>query len=180
VYAPYSAAEPAGHLHEPPTAAAKQRVAAALHRARRAGRPHRPRSAGRSEQTAVPHRSPVLRHFLEMVAAMAVGMMLLGAVTGWALPLAGLEDAMTGPELDALLMAFNMSVGMTVWMRHRGHDWPSILAMDAAMFVPFFALFPVLWLDAISEDAMFSLGHVLMLPAMAAVMFRQRHHHVPS
>jgi hypothetical protein len=37
-----------------------------------------------------------------------------------------------------------------------------------------------LWLDAISEDAMFSLGHVLMLPAMAAVMFRQRHHHVPS
>jgi hypothetical protein len=36
-------------------------------------------------------------------------------------------------------------------------------------------LFPLLWLDAISVDAMYGLAHVLMLPVMLAVM-RRRHH----
>lgn len=178
MYAPYSTADLSGHLHERRTAAAKERLAASLRRVQRARRRNERRPAGRSKHRAARHRSHALRHFLEMVAAMVVGMVVLGALTGWALPLAGFEDSRTGPELDALLMAFNMSVGMTVWMRHRGHDWPSILAMDAAMFVPFLALFPVLWLDAISEDAMLGLGHVLMLPAMATVMVRRRHSNV--
>jgi flagellar biosynthetic protein FliP len=123
------------------------------------------------------HRRHLLRHFLEMVLAMAVGMVVLGGLVSAGISLAGLDDSRIGPELDALLMAFNMSVGMTLWMRYRGHRWPAILEMDGAMFAPFVALFPLLWVDAISEDGMYGLGHVLMLPAMLAVMLRRRPEH---
>jgi hypothetical protein len=60
-----------------------------------------------------------IRHYLEMVVAMFVSMGLLAAasagveaLTGWEYPAA--------PELVALKMAFDMSVGMVVWMRFRG------------------------------------------------------------
>jgi hypothetical protein len=106
-----------------------------------------------------------------MVVAMVAGMAALGGVAA----VAGLDTSRIRPELDMLMMALGMAIGMTVWMRHRGHGWAGVLEMDAAMFVPFIALFPLLWLDAISVDGMFGLGHVLMLPAMLTVMIRRRH-----
>ena len=119
----------------------------------------------------VHRRSHLVRHFLEMVVAMFVGMAALGGVAA----VTGVDTSQTRPELEVLLMALSMAVGMTVWMRHRGHDWRAVLEMDAAMFVPFIGLFPLLWLGAISVDAMYGLGHVLMLPAMLVVMVRRRH-----
>jgi hypothetical protein len=77
-----------------------------------------------------------LRHYLEMVAAMLVGMVVLGAALRGVLALAGLRYPVQYPELVALEMAATMSVGMVTWMRHRGHGWASTLEMAGAMFVP--------------------------------------------
>jgi hypothetical protein len=84
-----------------------------------------------------------------MVAAMVVGMVVLGAAVRGVLALAGLAFPAQYPELVALEMAFDMSVGIVAWMRHRGHGWASTLEMAGAMFAPAVALFPLLWLGVI-------------------------------
>lgn len=115
-----------------------------------------------------------LRHYIEMVAAMFVGMAVLGAAVRGILALAGLEFPAQYPELTSLEMALNMSIGMVVWMRYRGHSWVSTLEMAGAMFVPAFVLFPLLWLGVISGESLLALEHMAMLPLMFLVMLRRR------
>jgi flagellar biosynthetic protein FliP len=100
-------------------------------------------------------------------------MMVMGTLVSAGIRLAGGDYARIGPEAGALLMAFNMSAGMTLWMRYRRHRWPAILEMDGAMFASFAVIFPLLWVDVLSEDAMYVIGHVLMLPAMLAVVLHR-------
>jgi hypothetical protein len=126
------------------------------------------------EQRHVGHgRWPFARHYLEMVAAMFVGMAVLSGLVRGGLALAGLEMP-DQPELLSLEMAFHMAAGMVVWMRYRGHGWPSTLEMAGAMFVSALALFPVLWAGAIDGDDLLMLEHLLMLPLMYVVMLRRR------
>ena len=116
-----------------------------------------------------------LRHYLEMVAAMLVGMVVLGGAVRGVLALAGLAYPTRYPELVALEMAVDMSVGMVVWMRYRGHGWAATLEMvAAAMFAPLAVLLPLLWLGAVDGDAVLVLEHVAMLPLMFLVMLRRR------
>jgi hypothetical protein len=115
-----------------------------------------------------------LRHYLEMVAAMLVGMVVLGAAVRGVLALAGLTFPAQVPELAALEMAFDMSVGMVAWMRLRGHGWASTLEMAGAMLAPAVALLPLLWLGVISGDALLVVQHLAMLPLMYLVMLRRR------
>ncbi|WP_336207842.1 hypothetical protein [Nonomuraea sp. LPB2021202275-12-8] len=110
------------------------------------------------------------RHYVEMVIAMFAGMIVLGLVQS----AAGLElSHESEPELAYLLMAFNMSVGMTVWMRYRGHGWASTLEMCGAMFAPIVPLYPLLWLGLIDGMSLMVIAHVAMFPAMLAVMLRR-------
>ena len=79
-----------------------------------------------------------VRHFLEMVVAMIVGMAVLGAMFRLVLlPLLGFSYAEVAEltELRALVMATNMVIGMSLWMRHRGHGWASV--WDGRRDVPF-------------------------------------------
>ena len=116
-----------------------------------------------------------LRHYLEMVAAMLAGMLVLGGAVRGVLALAGLAYPTRYPELVALEMAVDMSVGMVVWMRYRGHGWAATLEMvAAAMFAPLAVLLPLLWLGAIDGDALLVLEHVAMLPLTFLVMLRRR------
>ncbi|GAA2889629.1 hypothetical protein GCM10010517_53770 [Streptosporangium fragile] len=115
-----------------------------------------------------------LRHYLEMIAAMLVGMAVLGAAVRGALALAGLEFPPGRPEVAVLEMAATMSAGMVVWMRHRGHGWAGTLEMTATMIVPALALLPLLWLGVLPGDALLLLEHVVMLPLMLLVMLRRR------
>jgi hypothetical protein len=114
------------------------------------------------------------RHYLEMVAAMLVGMVVFGATLRGVLALAGLRYPTLYPELMALEMAATMSAGTVAWMRHRRHGWTSTLEMAGAMFAPLIALFPLLWLGVISGDALLLLEHVAMLLLMYLVMLRRR------
>jgi hypothetical protein len=119
-------------------------------------------------------RRHFLRHYLEMVAAMFVGMAVLGAAVRGVLALAGLEFPAQYPELVSLEMAFDMSAGMVAWMRHRGHGWASTLEMAGAMFAPAVALIPLLWLGVVSGESLLLLEHLAMLPLMYLVMLRRR------
>jgi hypothetical protein len=116
-----------------------------------------------------PLRRRVLRfvgHYLEMLAAMAVGMMLLAPL--W-------PDAWTArPDVDALVMAANMTIGMALWMAIRRHTTRQITEMSAAMVAPFLVLLVPYWLGAISGDAVMLVGHVLMFATMLAAMLLRR------
>ena len=115
------------------------------------------------------------QHYVEMVIAMAVGMLVFGAATRGLLTLAGAELSATRHPVPASLeMAFDMSVGMLVWMRVRGHGWAGSLEMCGAMFTPLAVLFPPLWLDVVGADSMITLEHAVMLPLMLVVMLRRR------
>jgi hypothetical protein len=119
-------------------------------------------------------RRRFLRHYLEMVAAMLVGMIVVGAAVRGVLALAGLGFPTRRPELAALEMAFDMSVGMVAWMRYRGHGWASTLEMAGAMLAPAVGLFPLLWLGVIDGGALLVLEHLAMFPLMFLVMLRRR------
>ena len=71
-------------------------------------------------------------------------------------------------------MAFDMSVGMVVWMRYRGHGWASTLEMVGAMFAPAVLLAP-LSLDGRHLGRASHDRHTrAMLPLMLLVMLRRR------
>ncbi len=116
-----------------------------------------------------------VRHFAEMVAAMAVGMVVLHPLWMFLLDAAGASGLMHNPYTGALIMATNMTVAMSAWMRIRGHRWQPIVEMGAAMYVPFLVLFGPLALDLIDSGALMLWGHLLMLPAMAAAMLARPH-----
>ncbi|MEU4393773.1 hypothetical protein [Kribbella sp. NPDC023855] len=123
------------------------------------------------------------RHFAEMVIAMVLGMLLLGPVWNSLAVVTGLSSFFARPTVSALVMATNMTIAMSIWMRHRGHGWRSTGEMGAAMYVPFAVTLPPFWAGAWSADTALMGGHVLMLPAMAVAMLIRRgeyttgHHH---
>ena len=106
-----------------------------------------------------------VRHYLEMVVAMLVGMVVLGPVENLVWP-----ALTTRADVGVMVMATNMALGMGAWMRFRGHSWRGIAEMSASMYVPFAVLLVPFWAGAIGEGALMTWGHVLMLPSMALVM----------
>lgn len=99
-------------------------------------------------------------HFVQMVVAMVLGMLVLGML--WP------HTSSVEPML--LIMATNMAVGMAVWMFWKRHRVVAVVEMSAAMYASFVVLFPFLWLGWLSADGAMMLGHVLMLPAMLGAM----------
>ncbi|HEX6579886.1 MAG TPA: hypothetical protein VF195_03340 [Actinomycetota bacterium] len=125
----------------------------------------------------VPRRSHFWRHFVEMVIAMVVGMAVLGFPFRAILGQFGYtrDEAFDRfPEIVCLVMTFNMAVGMVAWMRFRGHPWRITAEMTLAMCVATAVALAMFWLHIIAADPMIALMHVLMLPAMLAVMLRRR------
>lgn len=113
-----------------------------------------------------------LWHYAEMAIAMVVGMVLLGLLWSVFLP----DDLRT--DVDTLIMAANMTIGMAVWMLVRRHGWASIAEMSLAMFVPFLVLLVPFWLGVLSGHLVMVLGHVLMFVAMALAMLRRRDEYI--
>lgn len=122
--------------------------------------------------TAAPPRTTTRKlarfaaHYVEMVAAMLIGMVVLHPL--W--PVAWLER----PDAAALVMATNMTVAMTAAMLLRRHSWPRIAEMAAAMYLPFVVLLVPFWFEAIGGGTLMVAGHVLMVPLMLAVMVWRR------
>lgn len=120
-------------------------------------------------------------HYLEMLAAMGVGMGALGWIWRLAFDAAGASAVLDRPEPMALAMATNMTIGMTLLMRWRRHSWRACAEMGAAMYLPFLVLFVPMWAGVLSPGGMYLWGHVLMLFTMASAMALRveeyAHHH---
>ena len=117
------------------------------------------------------------RHFGEMFVAMMVGMMVLGGLDGMILSAAGtsvrnVKDS--APEAFALVMALNMTIGMTLWMRYRRHSWAMCGEMAGAMFLPAIAALVLFWCAVIHTRAVGGVEMAAMVPAMLAVMLFRR------
>ena len=127
-------------------------------------------SSHEESRTALVRWWVLVRHYVEMVLAMTVGMVVLGAARdalGWTVPFAGY------PGTWFLLMATDMAIGMVVWMRIRRHGWPGTLEMSAAMYVPA-VLLPLVWAGLVGSMTFMVVAHVLMFLAMGAVLLRRR------
>jgi len=114
-----------------------------------------------------------IRHYVEMVVAMFLGMVVLG------LPIEGALRAMgtsatdletTAPALALLGMAVTMTVPMVGWMRYRGHTCRPCAEMSAAMFVPTFAVIALLAAGVGDFHSLMMWEHVAMLAAMLVAM----------
>ena len=133
---------------------------------------------GLAASEAVPRSSwpAFVRHFLEMVVAMWIGMAAGGLIFAPILAALGItpsEARVRYPELSMLVMAFTMTVPMVLWMRHRGHGWRSCSEMSAGMVLPGVFLLCVFWLG-ITDGPACGLYCALMLGAMLAVMLYRR------
>ncbi len=115
-------------------------------------------------------RGAFARHFLEMLAAMMVGMAVLGGGVSLVFWLLGQGDLLNPIPVRTILMATDMSVSMGLWMRHRGHRWSRIAEMSAAMYAPFLVLLAPYSAGLIGQGPVMGGGHLLMLVFMLAVM----------
>jgi hypothetical protein len=114
------------------------------------------------------------RHYLEMLLAMGVGMVVLGGLDSALLSAMGSSTARVekdAPALMLLAMGFNMTVPMVAWMRVRGHGWGPSAEMAASMILPSLAVVAFLAAGVVTDlGALLGIQHVVMLPAMLVAM----------
>jgi hypothetical protein len=137
-----------------------------------------PQHSGRSARRFV-------GHYVEMVAAMLLGMIALGKPADWLLGALGASSS-GGHHTTRMLatMAVTMTVPMVGWMRYRGHAWRPIAEMAASMLVPTAAVLGLLWTGVTTgAGALMVIEHGAMLLCMLAAMFGRLdeyagpHHH---
>ena len=120
---------------------------------------------------------PFIRHYIEMVLAMVIGMYALMPLWPVAFRAAGAPHLLDRAEPMALSMATGMALAMAAWMAFRRHGWRDIAEMTAAMYLPFVILFPATLAGAMTSGTMMIAGHGLMLAAMLALMLWRRDHY---
>ena len=145
---------------------------------------HAPRRARRISSST----RHFVRHYFEMVAAMFLGMAVLGVPAGWAFGAAGTSWSELGsdaPGLMLLAMAATMTAPMVGWMRYRGHGWRANTEMSASMLVPTFAAIALLEASVVDDIGVLVVAeHVAMLLGMLGAMLLRpaeyTHHHAPG
>lgn len=128
---------------------------------------------GRSEQRL--GRSPsgatrrFIRHYVEMVAAMLLGMAVLGSASELVL------DIPDGTAATLVEMAVWMTVPMVAWMRFRGHGWRACTEMVGVMLLPTAGALALLATGVVTDvDALMMFEHSVMFPAMLVAMLLRR------
>jgi hypothetical protein len=111
------------------------------------------------------------RHYLEMVASMFLGMIVLMPPAGALLGVAGTSWNELSPAMNSFLMAITMAVPMAAWMRYRGHAWKPTYEMVAAMLVPTVVVMSLLGAHLVENGGALGIfEHVGMLAAMLIAM----------
>jgi hypothetical protein len=120
----------------------------------------------------------VVRHFIEMVVAMFLGMVVLGEPAMLALGAAGVSSAELEADAPAVMllgMGVTMTVPMVAWMRYRGHGWAPSNEMAASMLIPTAGAIGLLWAGLVDEiGTLLAIEHIVMLPAMLLAMLLRR------
>ena len=119
-----------------------------------------------------------IRHYIEMLAAMFLGMAVLGTPALFALGAAGVSSAELRSDAPAVLllgMGITMTVPMVAWMRYRGHGWHASNEMAASMLIPTAGVVGLLGAGLIVDvGTLLAIEHVVMLPSMLVAMLLRR------
>lgn len=110
-------------------------------------------------------------HYLEMVIAMLIGMGVFWPVWIGVFALVDRPDLMDRGDLAAVRMAVNMTAGMALWMKVRGHRMRDIVEMAVAMSAPFFVLLIPHWMGALSASSLMVAAHSVMFATMLLAMW---------
>lgn len=115
-----------------------------------------------------------IRHYVEMVVAMMLGMVLLGLPAEGALQAIGSSTSQLerdAPAVALLGMALIMTAPMVAWMRHRGHGWRPNAEMAASMFIPTFGVIGLMASGMVEGFmTLMTVEHAVMLPSMLVAM----------
>jgi hypothetical protein len=118
--------------------------------------------------------SPFWRHFLEMLGAMVVGMIVTGAIFVSIVGVKSWDEVTIQYPTQALLaMAVGMTLPMVLWMRYRGMSWRNSAEMAAAMVLPVFPFLCLVWFG-VTESAQCGAYCAVMVVAMYALMRYRR------
>jgi hypothetical protein len=125
-----------------------------------------------AKPTRVKQTLRFLQHFGEMVIAMLLGMGVFALVNSLILIPLGFVylSSRLFPYSYVLAMAVAMTVPMVAWMRIRKHAWRLSAEMAGAMIVPTVLLIAVCWIVHLPSTVLLSGTHIIMVPAMLAVM----------
>jgi hypothetical protein len=110
------------------------------------------------------------RHFVEMVAAMLIGMAVFGglATAIFAAAGGGVSDQPVG--LRVTLMGVYMTIPMVAWMKYRGHPAARNAEMAASMMVPSLVVASAAFTAEVEAGLALGIQHTIMIPAMLGVM----------
>jgi hypothetical protein len=118
-----------------------------------------------------------IRHYVEMVVVMFVGMAIVWMPAKPILSALGTSsaDLHDAPAAYLLAMATSMSVPMVAWMRYRGHGWQPSLEMAASMYLPTLLATVLLAIGLVTDlGSLMLIQHNVMLPAMLVAMLLRR------
>jgi hypothetical protein len=112
------------------------------------------------------------RHFLEMCVAMCVGGGILNGLVFVAGPaLLGYPDLrQQSPELALLVIAFDFTLPMMLWMRFRGMAWRPILEMSGATIGLALVMIGLDWLDVVQTSTLRGLVFGFCGPACVVML----------
>jgi hypothetical protein len=120
------------------------------------------------------HLPTFWRHFLEMLAAMAVGMIATGAIFLSVVGLKTWEQVTVQYPTQALLaMAAGMTVPMVAWMLFRGMGRRNSYEMAAATVLPVVPFLFLVW-SGVTTSAQCGGYCVVMIAAMLGLMLYRR------
>jgi hypothetical protein len=118
--------------------------------------------------------SPFWRHFLEMVGAMAVGMLVTGAIFVFVVGATTWDEVTSQYPTQALLaMAVGMTTPMVAWMLYRGMGRRNSYEMAAAMILPVIPFLCLVWFN-ITQSAECGAYCGVTVIAMLALMGYRR------
>jgi NhaP-type Na+/H+ or K+/H+ antiporter len=120
------------------------------------------------------HLPAFWRHFLEMLAAMAAGMIATVAIFLSAVGLKTWDQVTVQYPTQALLaMAAGMTIPMVAWMLFRGMGRRNSYEMAAAMVLPVVPFLCLVWFD-VTNSAQCAAYCVVMIVAMLGLMLYRR------
>ena len=120
------------------------------------------------------HVSPFWRHFLEMLAAMVVGMIATGAIFVAVVGVKTWDEVTLEYPMQALLaMAVGMTVPMVAWMMYRGMGRRNSYEMAVAMILLVIPFLCLVWFD-VTKSAQCGAYCLVTVAAMLALMYHRR------
>jgi hypothetical protein len=126
---------------------------------------------GRARLSLVAPVAHWLRHLIEMVAVMLIGMQILFGEFAAVANALGYSDTMVQlPEISIVVMALTMAVPMGLWMDYRGHPRRGIGEMSAAMVLPAVVVLAAGALGVVARLDLTSTYHLWMYVTMVGLM----------